>query len=106
MRDAAPPGRAPLRLPQAARHECCQVDDGAGRAGCGDTTLADSEIAGIALDADETAASVDGGDARGAAAHAVVEHHVARICIGPDQVFHQRDGLLGGVDGRAGRRNV
>ena len=59
----------------------------------------DLTVAFLDLNADKGPARVDTRNARGAAAHTVVQHGVTRIGVSPDEVLHERNGLLCWVDG-------
>ena len=61
-------------------------------------SFGDLEVFLITLNADELPPSVHAGNAGGATSHGVVEHCLPFVGVGADQVFHQGDRLLGGVD--------
>ena len=65
-----------------------------GGLGGGDALLAGFPIALVKLEADEVASGIDTGHGGGAAAHAVVEHGIALVGKGLDEVFANVNWLL------------
>src|ERR1039457_1098303 len=61
--------------------------------------LGSLETCGIEFKTDEVAAGIEAGDGGSARSHATVKHQLAGIGVGFDQVFKQRQWLLGVVYG-------